>query len=71
MSNVVLCRVYAVLYLHNSHCDRGKETSMRTTGQAWSSDMVIAVSNNSQEAGYSYGEWMMQPWKGMKRLRDR
>ena len=44
MSNVVLCSVYAVLYLHNSHGDRGKEMSMRATGQAWSSDMVIAVS---------------------------
>ena len=44
MSNVILCSVDAVLYLHNSHGDREKETSMRTTGQAWSSDMVIAVS---------------------------
>ena len=43
MSNVVLCSVYAVLYLHNYHGDRAKETSICATGQAWSSDMVIAV----------------------------
>ena len=48
MSNVVLCSVYAVLCLHNSHGDRGKETSMRATGQAWSSDMIIAVSTQQQ-----------------------
>ena len=43
-SNVVLCSVYAVLYLHNYHGDQVKETSMWATGQAWLSDVVIAVS---------------------------
>ena len=43
-SNVVLCSVYAILYLHNYRGDRAKETSMWATGQAWSSDVVIATS---------------------------
>ena len=49
MSNVVLCSVYTVLYLHKYHGDRAKKMSI--TGQAWSSDMATAVSTQQPGSG--------------------